>query len=171
MPSAPDAEVKAAEKSPVVVVCGKLGADPLSILVAAVRWVSLRDSDGSPAAFTLIDGPSSVMVSFAPRSRLAFWKSPSLSVIVAVKVTTPAARLMPSPVSGLLASDCFTARSSVKVTMPVLGSTAMVKAKAPVALPTCPSMVLPFKTSTSASPVCESTRPDAVPLPPTIDST
>ncbi len=153
-----------------MVVCARFGADPLSMLVAAVRCVSLRDSDGSPAAFTVIDGPSSVMVSLAPRSRVAVRKSPSLSVIVAVSETTPVARLMPSPVSGLLASDCFTARSSVKVTMPVLGSTAMVKAKAPVALPTCPSMVLPLRTSTSASPVCESTRPDAVPLPPTIDS-
>jgi hypothetical protein len=68
-----------------------------------------------------IVGPSSVIVSRLPRSRLAVWKSPSLSVIVAVRFTIPAVSDTPSPPSGLVPKGCLTARYSVKVMSPVVG--------------------------------------------------
>ena len=69
------------------------------------RQMRLAQRQRGPAPVAVIVGPSSVIVSCLPRSRLAVWKSPSLSVIVAVRFTIPAVRLMPSPVSGLLAID------------------------------------------------------------------
>ena len=138
-------------------------------LVAAVRKLSSTVSVG-PLLLAVIVGPSSWIVSCLPRSMLAVWKSPSFSVIVAVKFTIPAVSDTPSPPSGLVPKGWVTARYSVKVTTPVVGSSWMVNASVPPVKPTWPSIVLPFRTSTSAWPVCKSIRPDAVPLPPAIDS-
>jgi len=127
-------------------------------LVAAVRKLSSTEIAG-PDPDTTIVGPSSRKVSRVPRSRLAVAKSPSLSVIVAVSVTVPLARLTPSLVSGFVPVGSFTERSSVNVTTP-LESTEIVNASAPPALPTWPSITLPTLTRTSFSPVCASTSPE-----------
>ncbi|MNG20921.1 hypothetical protein D3C84_1052240 [compost metagenome] len=55
-------------------------------------------------------GPSSLNTRFCPMFRVAWTLSPSLSVLVAVRVTRlSAVRLVES--SGLVVSECTTARS------------------------------------------------------------
>ena len=83
----------------------------------------------------------------------------------AIGTITPSGNIVVERVTAAILAD-FPEVSGHFSRIPVFGSSVIVNASAPAALPTWPSIVLPFNTSTSDSPVCASSRPDAVPLPP-----
>ncbi|MNZ51936.1 hypothetical protein D3C78_697680 [compost metagenome] len=141
-PSAPKAEVKLAAKLCVALV---------------VRSVSSTVRTGSVPVVLML-GPSSLNTRFCPMLRVAWALSPSLSVLVAVKVTRlSAVRVFES--SGLLVSGCTMARSWSRVTSPLLATLTVNTRRLVVAVR--PSTTVPLSDRLTASPVAVSVRPEA----------
>ena len=140
--------------------------------VTTLPVATVAPSSVTESASFLAVGASSRKVRLAPSLTPALALSPSLSVTVAVRVMTSAAR--PTGSFALLRSPCFSARFWSSVTRP-LASTLTAKATAPFAsalsatpsaplVPTRPTTVPPSENRKTLAPVAVSTTPEATPV-------